>query len=61
MLTLVNREGVLHLEMGFQSTEKRAAWEMAFAEAKNKLCKSTFELFFFYLFVLCENVRLSSV
>ena len=33
------REGVLQLELGFLSAEKRAAWEMAFTDAKNKLCK----------------------
>lgn len=30
---------MLHLVIGFSSAEKRAAWETAFTDAKQKLCK----------------------
>ncbi|KAL8587625.1 hypothetical protein ACOMHN_045314 [Nucella lapillus] len=36
-LLVTTQQGVLNLEMGFTSAEKRAAWETAFADAKNKL------------------------
>ena len=35
----LSREGVIQLEIGFASAEKRASWELAFTDAKNKLCK----------------------
>ncbi|XP_076467848.1 rho guanine nucleotide exchange factor 17-like [Babylonia areolata] len=40
-LLVTTQEGVLNLEMGFTSAEKRAAWETAFTDAKNKLSMLT--------------------
>ncbi|XP_076447070.1 rho guanine nucleotide exchange factor 17-like isoform X2 [Babylonia areolata] len=36
-LLVTTQEGVLHLEITFTSAEKRATWEVAFTDAKNKL------------------------
>uniref|UniRef100_A0A2C9K8D3 DH domain-containing protein n=1 Tax=Biomphalaria glabrata TaxID=6526 RepID=A0A2C9K8D3_BIOGL len=36
-LVVTTQEGVLHLVIGFSSAEKRAAWETAFTDAKQKL------------------------
>ncbi|XP_059178943.1 rho guanine nucleotide exchange factor 17-like isoform X2 [Physella acuta] len=36
-LLVTSQEGVLHLVIGFSSAEKRATWEIAFTDAKQKL------------------------